>query len=180
MPPLKIHSLAELQIWLQSNCETAGTTWLVFPKKTAGVDFAWSEIVDILLCYGWIDSVGRKVDNAYTSLRISPRNPKSNWSRINKDKIAKLEAQNLVHPNGAKMVELAKRNGTWIALDDVENLILPQDLEEYLIAQNLLDKWNAKGRSFKRGFLETLLNAKRPETRLKNIRTLSKALKDIK
>jgi uncharacterized protein YdeI (YjbR/CyaY-like superfamily) len=172
MSELKIRSLSELRSWLESSCTTGQTMWLIFPKKTAGVDFAWSEIVDVLLCYGWIDSVGRKVDDQYTSLRISPRNPKSNWSKVNKDKIARLESLGLMKPNGQKMVELAKLTGTWSALDDVENLVLPIDLEEYLTYNNLLEKWNAKSKSFKRGFLETLLNSIRPETRRKKMEGL--------
>jgi uncharacterized protein YdeI (YjbR/CyaY-like superfamily) len=169
---LKIQTLADLRSWLESNCLTATTTWLIFPKKTAGVDFAWSEIVDMLLCYGWIDSVARKVDDKYTSLRISPRNPKSNWSKINKDKISKLEAIGLMHPNGQKMVELAKKIGTWNTLDDVENLVLAADLEDYLKTKSFLEKWNDKGRSFKRGFLEQMLNSKLPQTRLKKMQNL--------
>jgi uncharacterized protein YdeI (YjbR/CyaY-like superfamily) len=172
MSELKINSLGELRTWLEVNCTTGQTTWLIFPKKTSGVDFAWSEIVDVLLCYGWIDSVGRKVDDKYTSLRISPRNPKSNWSKVNKNKIARLESLGLIHINGQKMVELAKQTGTWSALNDVENLILPKDLDEYLDAHNLYEKWDTKGRSFKRGFLETLLNSKRLETRLKKMEEL--------
>jgi uncharacterized protein YdeI (YjbR/CyaY-like superfamily) len=172
MTELKINTLDELRSWLESNCETAQSTWLIFPKKTAGVDFAWSEIVDVLLCYGWIDSLPRKVDQRYTSIRISPRNPKSNWSKVNKDKIARLESQDLMHPNGKKMLKLAKQTGTWTALEEVDNLTLPKDLEEYLATHNLLGKWNVKGRSFKRGFLETLLNSKRPETRLKKMQGL--------
>jgi uncharacterized protein YdeI (YjbR/CyaY-like superfamily) len=172
MPEIKIHSLSELQSWLESNCETTQSIWLIFPKKTDGVNFAWSEVVDVLLCYGWIDSLPRKVDEQYTSIRISPRNPKSNWSKINKDKIAKLESQGLMQINGKKMVEIAKQTGTWSALDDVENLVLPTDMEQYLATHNLQEKWNTKGRSFKRGFLETLLNSKRPETRLKKMQGL--------
>jgi uncharacterized protein YdeI (YjbR/CyaY-like superfamily) len=172
MSELKIHSLSELQSWLESNCETSASIWLIFLKKTAGVDFAWSEIVDVLLCYGWIDSLPRKVDEQYTSIRISPRNLKSNWSKINKDKIGRLEVLGLIHINGQKMVEFAKQTGTWTALDDVDNLILPKDLEAYLGTNNLTEKWNAKGRSFKRGFLETLLNSKRTETRLKKVQGL--------
>jgi uncharacterized protein YdeI (YjbR/CyaY-like superfamily) len=169
MHELKINTLDELQSWLESSCETAASIWLIFPKKTAGVDFTWSEIVDVLLCYGWIDSLPRKVDQQYTSIRISPRSSKSNWSKVNKDKIARLESQGLMHSNGKKKVELAKQTGTWTALDDVENLLLPKDLEEYLATHNLKEEWNAKGKSFKRGFLETLLNSKRPETRMKKI-----------
>jgi uncharacterized protein YdeI (YjbR/CyaY-like superfamily) len=172
MPELKINKLEELKSWLEVNYATKDSVWLIFPKKTAGVDFAWSEIVDVLLCYGWIDSLPRKIDDDYTSIRISPRSPKSNWSKVNKDKIAILESQNLIHDNGQKMIELAKQTGTWNALEDVDNLVLPTDMEQYLVANVLLQKWNAKGRTYKRGFLETLLNTKKPETRLKKLESL--------
>jgi len=122
-----------------------------------------------LLCYGWIDSLPRKVNENYTSIRISPRNLKSNWSKINKDKIYILEAKKLIHPNGLKLIEIAKQNGAWSALNEVENLVLPKDLEEYLVQNNLIKSWNIKPNSFKRGFLEQLLNSKSQETRRKKL-----------
>ena len=169
---LKIQKLEELKDWLEKNYSKAGSIWLIFPKKSAGADFAWSQVVDILLCYGWIDSVGRKVDDHHTSLRISPRNPKSSWSKINKDKVKILDAKGLIHPNGYKMIEIAKQTGTWTALDDVENIILPSDFLEYLNQNGLLNLWECKTKSFKRGFLEQLLNTKKPETRLKKMYNL--------
>jgi uncharacterized protein YdeI (YjbR/CyaY-like superfamily) len=172
MPELKINSLDELSTWLKTNGQSAGTTWLIFPKKTIKTDFAWSEIVDVLLAWGWIDSVGRKIDDQYTSLRISPRNPKSNWSKINKDKVAILQQKDLIQPQGQKMIDLAKSTGTWSALDDVDNLILPNDLEQYLVTNSLLSNWNSKSTSFKRGFLETLLRAKKHETRINKFKKL--------
>lgn len=172
MLELKIKKLEELTNWLEKNYATKESLWLVFPKKSAGANFAWSEIVDVLLCYGWIDSVTRKVDENYTSIRISPRNPKSNWSRINKAKVSVLESKNLIHPNGQKMIELAKATGTWTGLDEVENLILPTDFDIYLKENNLLEAWESKPRTFKRVFLETLLNTKKSETRLNKMQKL--------
>jgi uncharacterized protein YdeI (YjbR/CyaY-like superfamily) len=169
MTELKIEELEDLKNWLKIHFASKDSIWLIFPKKSAGANFAWSEIVDILLCYGWIDSLPRKVDDKYTSIRISPRNPKSKWSKINKDKIAILELKKLIHPNGFKVIERAKQNGTWSALDDVENLILPKDFEDYLRTKNLLDTWHLKGRTFKRGFLEQLLDSKREVTRMKKM-----------
>jgi uncharacterized protein YdeI (YjbR/CyaY-like superfamily) len=173
MSEFKINDLSELQSWLDLNCETAGSTWLIFPKKVAGASFAWPEIVDVLLCYGWIDSLPRKIDESYTSIRISPRNPKSKWSRVNKDKVAKLEELGLIQPNGIKVIETAKENGAWFALDELDNLNLPKDLREYLTTKNLLIRWDEKSISFKRGFLEMLLNLKKPESRLKKITSLN-------
>jgi uncharacterized protein YdeI (YjbR/CyaY-like superfamily) len=172
MPELKIEKLDELKNWLGKNYDSKDSVWLIFPKKTAGANFAWTNIVDVLLCYGWIDSLPRKVDEKYTSIRISPRNPKSNWSKINKEKVAVLESKKLIHPNGLKVIELAKHNGTWSALDEVENLILPKDFENYLTQNKLLDDWNNKGKTFKKFFLQELLNTKRGETRMKKISLL--------
>jgi uncharacterized protein YdeI (YjbR/CyaY-like superfamily) len=172
MQELKIETLEDLRNWLEINYLHTQSIWLVFPKKSAGGNFAWSEIVDVLLCYGWIDSLPRKVDENYTSIRISPRNPKSFWSKINKDKVAILGAKKLIHPNGFKIIEIAKQNGNWWALDDVENLVLPKDLEEYLYVNNLIEAWNLKSKSFKRGFLEQLLNTKKQENRLRKINNL--------
>jgi uncharacterized protein YdeI (YjbR/CyaY-like superfamily) len=172
MPELKIENLEDLRDWLEQNYAQKESIWLVFPKKSAGANFAWSEIVDVLICYGWIDSLPRKVDESHTSIRISPRNPKSNWSKINKAKIEALAEAKLIHPNGHKLIDIAKENGAWTALDEVENLVLPKDFENYLVENNLLDSWNLKSRAFKIGFLEQLLNSKKAETRLKKIQTL--------
>jgi uncharacterized protein YdeI (YjbR/CyaY-like superfamily) len=97
---LKIHSIQELENWLELNCTTSKSIWLIFPKKSAGANFSMTEIIDVLLCFGWIDSLPRKVDENYTSVRISPRNPKSYWSKVNKDKVIKLLAENKIKPNG--------------------------------------------------------------------------------
>jgi uncharacterized protein YdeI (YjbR/CyaY-like superfamily) len=172
MSELKINNLEELKYWLEQNYAQKESVWLVFPKKSAGANFAWSEIVDVLLCYGWIDSLPRKVDENHTSIRIGSRNPKSNWSKVNKDKITVLQAKNLIHPNGHKSIQTAKENGAWDALNEVDSLILPKDFEQYLFENSLVDGWNAKSKTFKRGFLEQLLNSKRPETRLKKMQTL--------
>jgi uncharacterized protein YdeI (YjbR/CyaY-like superfamily) len=172
MLELKIEKLEELKNWLEKNYDSKDSVWLIFPKKSAGANFAWSQIVDVLLCYGWIDSVGRKIDEQYTSLRISPRNPKSSWSKINKDKVVILESKKLIHANGFKVIELAKQTGTWLALDEVENLILPKDFELYLTQNNLLEVWNSKGKTFKKGFLQLLLDTKKSENRFKKIQHL--------
>jgi uncharacterized protein YdeI (YjbR/CyaY-like superfamily) len=172
MLELKIQKLQDLKDWLESNYNSTESIWLIFPKKTTGIDFAWSQIVDVLLCYGWIDSVGKKVDENHTSLRISQRNPNSYWSKINKDKVAILDSKGLIHLNGQRMIEIAKQTGTWTALDEVENLIPPSDLIQFLEENNLLESWNLKGKTFKKVFLQELLFAKKPETRLKKMQKL--------
>jgi uncharacterized protein YdeI (YjbR/CyaY-like superfamily) len=173
---IKINSLKDLESWLEKNHGQKESIWLVYKKKSMGGLFAIGEIIDILLCYGWIDSVSRSIDNIWTSVRISPRKPKSNWSKVNKDKILLLESKGLIKPSGYKTIEIAKTNGCWSALDQVESLILPNDFLEFLESCELIKEWNLKPRSFKRGFLEQLLNSKRPETRQKKFLEIQKNL----
>ncbi len=174
---ISIDRLQDLNKWLDQNWHQKNSVWLVFYKKSSNkADFTYSDIVDVLLCYGWIDSLPNKVDSERTKLRISPRNPKSHWSRVNKEKISKLMEQNQMHPNGLRIVEIAQANGAWSALDEVENLTLPPDLESFLQQNQYLETWHALSRSFKRGFLEQLLNCKKAETRARKIESLRSKL----
>ena len=102
-------------------------------KKAAGQSFiSYDEIVKELLCFGWVDSLARKLDDQKTMLLISPRSPKSNWSASNKRRIERLIAAGRMASAGWQSVEIAKQNGPWTFLDEVEALIVPPDLEEAL------------------------------------------------
>lgn len=174
---IKITNLNELDAWLAKNHSQTESIWLIYYKPTTKKgDVTYTKLVDVLLTYGWIDSLPRKVDQERTSIRISPRNPKSNWSRVNKEKIAKLEKAGRMKPAGKKLVALAKETGTWDALNDVENLIVPEDLLTALTKLTLLSVWESQSRTTKRGWLEQLFNAKRPGTRTKTITKITEKL----
>ncbi|MEL6888831.1 MAG: hypothetical protein AAFO86_08985 [Pseudomonadota bacterium] len=81
-----------------------------------------------LLCWGWVDSVTRRVDHERSSYRISPRNPNSAWSAVNKAKVAAARASGAMTPAGEALIAAAKANGMWHFLDDVERLEVPDDL----------------------------------------------------
>jgi uncharacterized protein YdeI (YjbR/CyaY-like superfamily) len=100
--------------WLARNHETASGVWLVTWKKATGkprVDY--DAAVEEALCVGWVDSKSRAVDDERTSLYFTPRKPKSAWSESNVARIAKLETLGLLRPAGRRVVEEAKRAGTW-------------------------------------------------------------------
>jgi uncharacterized protein YdeI (YjbR/CyaY-like superfamily) len=176
-----INNLADLADWLEVNWSQKDSVWLVYYKKSSEkADFSISEIIDVLLRYGWVDSLPNKFDEERTKLRISPRNPKSNWSRVNKEKVARLIEQGLMHENGLKLIEIAKQNGCWDALNDVENLVLPDDFEQELSKQGLISDWEKLPRSSKRGFLEALLNAKKQETRDRRIATFIETMTTLR
>ncbi|WP_297334247.1 YdeI/OmpD-associated family protein [Flavobacterium sp.] len=157
--------------WLQTNHEKEKSVWLNIYKKESGTpSIYYPEAVDEALCFGWIDSKANKKDDDSYYQSFAKRNPKSNWSRINKEKIEKLSAEGRMAEAGLKMVEIAKENGTWNALDDVENLVVPTDMQVLLDKNKAaLKNWESFPKSVKRGILEWILNAKKPETRQKRI-----------
>jgi uncharacterized protein YdeI (YjbR/CyaY-like superfamily) len=173
----------EWRKWLEKNHQSEKSVWLIIYKKESETPSVYyPDAVDEALCFGWIDSKPNKRDeNSYYQF-FAKRNPKSNWSKVNKEKVAKLLEQGLIHSSGLEMIEIAKQNGTWTALDEVENITIPDDLEN-LFSKNktAFEHWENFPRSSKRGILEWIMNAKKPETRQKRIEeTVSLAEKNIK
>lgn len=131
----------------------------------------YPEAVDEALCFGWVDSKPNKRDHQSYYQYFAKRNPKSNWSRVNKQKVERLLQEGRMAPPGIAMIERAKENGTWTALDDVENLLIPVDLQaEFDLNAVALKNWKEFPRSVKRGILEWIFNAKRSNTRQKRIK----------
>lgn len=155
---------------------------IIYRKESGTPSVYYTEAVDEALCFGWIDSKPNKRDeNSYYQF-FAKRSPKSNWSKVNKEKVAKLIEQGLMASAGFEMIEIAKKNGTWTALDDVEKIIIPDDLKElFLENKTALENWEKFSRSSKRGILEWIMNAKKAETRRKRIEeTVSLAEQNIK
>jgi uncharacterized protein YdeI (YjbR/CyaY-like superfamily) len=157
--------------WLIENHITEANLWLIIYKKDSGTpSITYDQAVDEALCFGWIDSTINKRDDESFYQYFAKRKPKSSWSRVNKLKVEKLISEGLMTESGLKLIELAKQTGTWTALDDVENLINPPDLQEALDENTLAKEYfDLFPRSVKRAILEWLMNAKQPETRLKRI-----------
>jgi uncharacterized protein YdeI (YjbR/CyaY-like superfamily) len=106
----------EWRDWLERNHETASAVWLVTWKKPTGKPrVEYDAAVEEALCFGWVDSKSRSVDDERTSLYFTPRKPKSAWSESNVARIEKLEAAGQMEPAGRRAVEEAKRLGTWPA-----------------------------------------------------------------
>lgn len=169
--------------WLQKNHLSETSVWLIIYKKDSNVPSVYyPEAVDEALCFGWIDSKANKRDDKSFYQFFSQRKTKSNWSKINKEKVALLEKQGLLTEAGIKMIELAKKTGTWNALDEVENIQVPDDLQkEFDKNKKAFTHWNNFSRSVKKGILQWIFNAKGSETRQKRINeTVNLAAKNIK
>ena len=161
----------EWRAWLEKNHAQTEGVWLVTYKKATGKPrLEYDESVEEALCFGWVDSKPGKLDDERSMLYFAPRKPGSNWSKPNKDRVARLLETGLMRPAGLEKVEAAKRDGTWTALDGVEALEIPEDLGRALDAlPNARAFFEAFPRSVKRGILEWILNAKKPETRANRI-----------
>ena len=157
--------------WLIENHEKEQNVWLIIYKKDSETpSITYDQALDEALCFGWVDSSIKKNDEVSFLQYFAKRNPKSNWSKVNKLKIERLMQEGLMMEAGLKMIAIAKESGTWTALDDVENLINPPDLQAELDKSTLAQEYfDLFPRSVKRGILEWLLNAKQLETRTKRI-----------
>ena len=173
----------EWRNWLNKNHLKVESIWLIIYKKEGGVpSIYYSEAVDEALCFGWIDSLPNKRDDKSYYQFFSKRKLKSNWSKVNKLKIEKLISENKMMPQGIKMVEYAKQNGTWDALNKVDDLQIPIEMAE-LFENNEIAKLNFNNfpTSTKRGILEWIYNAKQNATMLKRItETVTLAAQNIR
>ena len=164
-------SREEWRNWLELNHKEKDAVWLVFfKKKSPNFNLSWSESVDESLCFGWIDSTKKTIDNERFKQYFSKRKPKSNWSKVNKDKIKNLIDRRLMKEAGYKSIEIAKENGSWTILDSVERLEIPEDLKEELRRQKgAMQYFESLNKSSKKGLLYWVVSAKRDHTRSKRI-----------
>jgi len=157
--------------WLELNHNKKDAVWLIFYKiKSPNHNLGWSESVDEALCFGWIDSTKRTIDNEKYKQYFSKRKAKSNWSKINKEKVKTLIDQGLMQEEGYKSIEIAKENGSWTILDGVEALVIPEDLkEEFANYKGSFEYFDSLSKSIKKILLHWVVSAKRKETRQKRI-----------
>ena len=165
----------EWRNWLKKNHKKEEYVWLIFyKKKSPNFNLTWSEAVDHSLCYGWIDSTKRSIDDEKYMQYYCKRKPKSNWSKVNKDKVKVLVKKGLMRSAGMKCIEIAKENGYWTYLDNVEALILPDDLKEALENhEGAMEFYNSISNSGKKNILYWVLSGKRKETRQKRIKEIA-------
>ncbi len=157
--------------WLEKNHSSSPGIWFTYFKKETGKPrVSYEEAVEEALCFGWIDSLPRKLDEERTMLKFTPRKPKSVWSQLNKTRVEKLIAEKQMMPAGLASIVLAKKNGSWDILTGSDkaaiNNEMPEDMEK-LFSKNKKAKAHFQNFSFsiRKQFLAWIDSAKRPETR---------------
>lgn len=171
LPELYFERDVDWYDWLLSNHDKHKAVYLIFYKLETGMPtMRWEEAVKVALCFGWIDSTVKSLGNGKRRQYFSPRNPKSNWSALNKKYIAELELSGLIHESGYALIDLAKKTGTWTAMDDVENGIIPPELQKAFDANpRAFENYNNFSRGYRKSYLSWLNSAKREDTRKKRI-----------
>ncbi|MFY0629159.1 MAG: YdeI/OmpD-associated family protein [Flavobacteriaceae bacterium] len=157
--------------WLSKNYDSSGGVYLIFYKvENKEESMRWEEAVKVALCYGWIDSTVKSLGNGKRRQYFCPRNPKSVWSALNKRYIKELTVANLMHESGFAIIEIGKKNGSWTALDDVENGIIPEDLQTaFNNNSKAFNNYQNFARSYRKSYLYWINQAKREVTRQKRI-----------
>jgi uncharacterized protein YdeI (YjbR/CyaY-like superfamily) len=163
--------LAAWRSWLSANHNTARGVWVASWRKASGRDpVPYADLVEEALCFGWIDSTVNTLDDERGLQLITPRKPKSSWTRLNKDRFAALEAQGRMTDAGRRAVEVAKANGWWSLFDAVEDLIEPDDLVESLdAAPAARAAWDGFPPSARKQMLWWVVSAGKPATRASRI-----------
>jgi uncharacterized protein YdeI (YjbR/CyaY-like superfamily) len=171
VPRVHAETRAEWRAWLAAHHADASGAWLVSWRPGAGRPaVGYDDSVREALCFGWVDSKGKKLDEERTMLYFAPRKSRSGWSRSNKQRVEQLRAEGLLTDAGERVIAEAEANGSWWLLDEVEELTVPADLQEALDAQPpAWQHWQEFPRSARRAILEWIVQARTAPTRARRV-----------
>jgi len=161
--------------WLLNNHEQHPQgIYLIFYKiEMNQPSMRWEEAVKVAICFGWIDSTVRSLGGGKRAQYFCPRNPKSTWSALNKTYVLELEETDLLHASGLKMIKLAKKTGTWTAMDGPNAGIIPENLQIAFDAnEEAAHFFQSLTPGYQKSYLRWLATAKREETQAKRIATI--------
>ncbi len=161
----------QLRNWLDENHDSSNGIWIVYDKKNSGKrTLSYDEIVEEVLCFGWVDSLPRSKDKNQAMYYISPRKAKSPWSKLNKERIEKLTNEKRITQAGLEVIERSKKDGSWTSYDNVENLVVPFELKRaFSKNKEAEDNFNNFSNSNKKQILWYISSAKQEETKSKRI-----------
>lgn len=157
--------------WLAENHDRTSGVWFVyFKKRTGRPRVGTAEAVEEALCFGWIDSLARRIDDERTKLLFTPRKAKSVWSKVNKARVEKLIEAGAMTEFGLAKITAAKATGAWDALTASDNLEIAGDLRAAFDKNETAEKhFQAFPASVKKAILQWLGAARREETRAARI-----------
>lgn len=163
---------ADFERWLKKHHASASCLWVKYAKKKSGIlSIDWNQAVDVALCYGWIDGQAKSLDATHSLQRFTPRGVRSKWSKLNRERVARLTKAGRMRPAGLEEVERAKLDGRWdAAYDSPANAKVPDDLAKALAKSAKAKKaFESLSASNRYSILYRLQDAKKPETRARRI-----------
>ena len=171
LPIFHPEDAAAWRAWLEHHHRTARGVWVASWRKATGrPPVPYERLVEEALCYGWIDSTANTLDDERSLQLMTPRKPKSGWTRLNRTRVAALEADGRMTEAGREAVVVAQANGWWTLYDAVEDLIEPDELAEALdAAPSARVAWDAFPPSARKQMLWWVITAAKPETRTSRI-----------
>jgi uncharacterized protein YdeI (YjbR/CyaY-like superfamily) len=172
LPIIPFASREAWEVWLEEEHAASEGLWLKIAKRGSGIEtVTFVEALDVALCYGWIDSQRAGLDGRYFLQRFTSRKPRSKWSQVNREKVAKLIEAGRMKPAGLREVERAKADGRWdAAYEPQSTATVPDDLcaelEKNVVAREFFETLNSTNRY---AILHRIQDARKPETRARRI-----------
>jgi uncharacterized protein YdeI (YjbR/CyaY-like superfamily) len=165
---------AAWRAWLAANHASLRGVWLAsWKRRTGRPAVPYEEAVEEALCFGWIDSTRASLDDERSLQLMTPRRPRSSWTRLNRERVARLEAEGRLTDAGRRAVEVAQRNGFWLLYDTVEDLVEPDDLAAALDAvPQARAHWDGFPPSARKPLLWQVVSAAKPDTRARRIASI--------
>jgi len=171
LPILDVADRGAWRRWLEEHHALTSGVRLILPRGSASPSrLSYEGAVEEALCFGWIDGRQQPHDAQRVRLHFAPRRPGGTWARSNRDRVERLEREGRMTDAGRKVVEAARRDGSWDALRDIEDLVIPEDLAAALAADvEASSRFAAFSPSVRRAYLWWVKQARRPETRAARI-----------
>jgi uncharacterized protein YdeI (YjbR/CyaY-like superfamily) len=166
-----VETRGQWRAWLAEHHDDTPGVWLCSWRTPTGRERCpYTEVVEEALCFGWIDSTASTLDEERGLQLVTPRKPRSTWTRLNRQRVAEMEAAGLMTDAGRAVVAVAQENGWWTIYDPVEDLIEPEGLAAALDAEPAARAaWNAFPASARKFMLWWVISAVKDDTRDRRI-----------
>ena len=174
MKPIFFKNQSELREWLEENHQSATEVFVgIYKKGTPKENFSWSQLVDQVLCFGWIDGVSKKIDTESWQIRITPRKPSSIWSNVNINKVKKLTEEGLMQKSGLEAFAKRKENKSGVYAFESEKKELDEALEkEFRANEKAWNFFTSQAPSYQKTALHLVMTAKQETTKRKRFEEL--------
>jgi len=180
---LYVTNRGDWRAWLRENHATKKEVWLIYYKEhTSKPRIPYDDAVEEALCFGWIDSIIKKIDDEKFAQKFTPRKRSSKWSEANKKRAMKMIKEGRMTEVGMAKIREAQNSGEWFKTAPIrKELTFPLDLHKQLAAnKKALDNFNRLANGYKRLFVRWITSAKKEETRQRRLMEAIKLLEQNK